>query len=128
MHPTIDRLLIEQHQAEVAKQVREARLGRRRRRRAGASGPGRVPAQIPGVFLDEAEAFGLRAYLTPDEARQIRTEWSRTLARFADRLGDPRRRPADAVPFEVVVLGRSLQEPVHAGVAGPCAGEEAGCD
>jgi hypothetical protein len=76
---------------------------------------------LPGVFLDGPEAFGLRTYLTAAEARQLTREWSQVLAGFADRVDDPARRPADAVLFEVVVLGRPAPDLAGTarGLAGP---------
>jgi hypothetical protein len=84
-------------------------------------GRGRGPAvgprdvALPGVFVAGPEAFGLRTYLTPAEARQLTADWAELLARFADRMDDPSRRPADAVPFEVVVLGRQVPDLAGAG-------------
>jgi hypothetical protein len=60
------------------------------------------------VFWAEPEAFGVRAYLTAAEARQLVAEWSERLACFAERAGEPQRRPAGAVPVELVILGRQL--------------------
>ena len=106
------------------------RLGRARRRPvlrlpvislAGARpgrerGPAGVPdIALPGVFLAGPEAFGLRTYLTPAEARQLATDWAELLARFADRVDDPSCRSAGAVPFEVVVLGRQVPDLAGAG-------------
>jgi hypothetical protein len=106
------------------------RLGRARRRPvlrlpvislAGARpgrerGPAGAPdIALPGVFLAGPEAFGLRTYLTPAEARQLAADWAELLARFADRVDDPSCRPAGAVPFEVVVLGRQVPDLAGAG-------------
>jgi hypothetical protein len=134
MHPEIARRLGEQHRAElhrqaerrhVAAQLRQpkpARLARLLtagllavRRPAAGRRSGAQPAQ-PGVFLDGPEAFGLRTYLTSDEARQLAADWAGFVARFGDRVDDASRRPAGAVPFEVVVLGR--QVPDLAGASG----------
>ncbi|HEV8278670.1 MAG TPA: hypothetical protein VGQ26_23655 [Streptosporangiaceae bacterium] len=141
MHPEIARRLGEQHRAElhrqaerrhVAAQLRQpkpARLARLltagllavRRSPAGRRS-GAQPAQparetaLPGVFLDGPEAFGLRTYLTSDEARQLAADWAGLVGRFGDRVDDASRRPAGAVPFEVVVLGR--QVPDLAGASG----------
>jgi hypothetical protein len=128
MHPEIARSIAEQHRAELrrlawlrrtAQQQRAAR-GRRlaappwlaagrplwsRRRRGGA---GR--AVLPGVFLDRPDAFGFRTYLTAAEAGQLAREWADSLSRFADRVDDPASRPAGAVPFEVLVLGRQVPD------------------
>jgi hypothetical protein len=112
------------------------RLGRARRRPvlrlpvislAGARpgrerGPAAAPdIALPGVFLAGPEAFGLRTYLTPAEARQLAADWAELLTRFADRVDDPSRRPAGAVPFEVVVLGRQVPDLAGAsrGLTGP---------
>jgi hypothetical protein len=64
----------------------------------------------PGVFLDRPDAFGFRTYLTAAEARQLARDWSDSLGRFADRVDDPASRPAGAVPFEVVVMGRQVPD------------------
>ena len=80
------------------------------------------PASPTGVFLDGTEAYGFRIYLTPAEARRLARDCSRLAGRYADRLDDPRRRPADAVPVEVVVLSRRLPEPAGAGRGLPGAG------
>jgi hypothetical protein len=141
MHPEIARRLGEQHRAElhrqaerrhVAAQLRQpkpARLARLLtagllavRRPAAGRRSGAQPAQpagetaLSGVFLDGPEAFGLRTYLTSDEARQLAADWAGFVARFGDRVDDASRRPAGAVPFEVVVLGR--QVPDLAGASG----------
>jgi hypothetical protein len=68
------------------------------------------------MFLAGPEAFGLRTYLTGDEARQLAADWAGLVGRFGDRVDDASRRPAGAVPFEVVVLGR--QVPDLAGASG----------
>jgi hypothetical protein len=142
MHPEISRRLGEQHRAElhrqaerrhVAAQLRRpkpARLARLltagllavRRPAAGRRSdaqPARETA-LPGVFLDGPEAFGLRTYLTSDEARQLAADWAGLVGRFGDRVDDASRRPPGAVPFEVVVLGR--QVPDLAGAGGGPAG------
>jgi hypothetical protein len=87
--------------------------------------PGRAQAAargaLPGVFAAGPEAFGMRIYLTAAEARQLAADWAGLLAGFADRVDDPSRRPADAVPFELVVLGRQVPDLVGAarGLPGP---------
>jgi len=138
MHPEISRRYGEQHRTEmhrqaerwrVAAQLRQpkpARLARLLtagllavRRTAAGHQSGAQPAQktaLPGVFLDGPEAFGVRTYLTSDEARQLAAEWAGLVGRFGDRVDDAARRPAGAVPFEVVVLGR--QVPDLAGASG----------
>ncbi len=85
---------------------------------AAGRGPGIV---LPGVFTAGPEAFGLRTYLTAAEARQLAVNWADLLARFADRVDDPSRRPDGAVQFEVVVLGRQVPDLAGAGrgPAGP---------
>jgi hypothetical protein len=90
-------------------------------------GQGRGPAagprdiELPGVFAAGPEAFGLRTYLTPAEARQLAADWADLLAAFADRVDDPSRRPEGAVPFELVVLGRQVPDLAGAahGLPGP---------
>jgi hypothetical protein len=84
-------------------------------------GPAQAVARgaLPGVFAAGPEAFGVRTYLTAAEARQLAADWAALLAAFADRAGDPRRRPADAVPFELVVLGRQVPDLVGAARALP---------
>lgn len=81
--------------------------------RAAAGSRGEVG--LPGVFLEGREAFGFRTYLTAAEARQLAKDWSDLLRPFADRVDDPARRPAGAVPFEVVVLGRQVPDLAGAG-------------
>lgn len=124
MHPEIARRLADQHRADLLRSARDSRragwswLGatwrwlRRaggRRHSGGASGPLR-PAGLPGAFLARPEALGFRAYLTDAEAEQLIREWAGLLGRFADRVGDPDRRPDGAVPFEVVLLGRRVPD------------------
>ncbi len=87
-----------------------ARPGRERGPATGAR-----DIALSGVFLAGPEAFGLRTYLTPAEARQLAADWAELLARFADRVDDPSRRPDGAVPFEVVVLGRQVPDLAGAG-------------
>jgi len=86
-------------------------------------GPAQAVARdaLPGVFAAGPEAFGLRTYLTAAEARQLTADWAGLLAPFADRVDDPSRRPAGAVPFELVVLGRQVPDLVGAarGLPGP---------
>ncbi|MGE5133125.1 MAG: hypothetical protein ACM32E_09470 [Gemmatimonadota bacterium] len=130
MHPEFARRLADQRRAELLAARRGSRsreggswpgaagrwLGRAwpRRRFAGAA---RVPQPAPptGVFLDGTEAYGFRIYLTPAEARRLARDCSRLAGRYADRVDDPRRRPAGAMPVEVVVLSRRLPEPAGAG-------------
>ena len=73
------------------------------------------------MFAAGPEAFGLRTYLTAAEARQLAADRAGLLSAFADRVDDPRRRPAGAVPFELVVLGRQVPDLVGAarGLPGP---------
>jgi hypothetical protein len=80
------------------------------------------------VFLAGPEAFGLFTYLTADEARQLAADWADLLARFAGRAEDPSLRPAGAVPFEVVVLGRQVPDLAGAarGLPGPARPGHAG--
>jgi hypothetical protein len=66
--------------------------------------------QQSAVFLDGLEGSRLRTYLTAGEARQLGRECSGLFARFHDRLDHPARRPADAVPFEILVLGFPVRE------------------
>jgi hypothetical protein len=71
------------------------------------------------VSLDGLEGSQLRTYLTAEEARQLGRECSGLFARFHDRLDHPARRPADAVPFEILVLGFPVRQlagaaPAHA--------------
>jgi hypothetical protein len=75
------------------------------------------------VFVAGTEAFGVRTYLTPAEARQLAADWADLLAAFADRVDDPSRRPAGAVPFEVVVLGRQVPDLTGAGRGLPGPGQ-----
>jgi hypothetical protein len=138
MHPEIARRLGEQHRAEMHRQAerrhmaaqlrqpKPARMPRlltaalsALRRPAAGRRSGAQPAPetaLPGVFLAGPEAFGLRTYLTGDEARQLAADWADLVGRFGDRVEDASRRPAGAVPFEVVVLGR--QVPDLAGATG----------
>jgi hypothetical protein len=139
MHPEIARRLGEQHRAELHRQAARrhtaARLRRPPtarlagfltaglaavRRPVAARRGGAVPAAetalpaaetaLPGVFLAGPEAFGLRTYLTGDEARQLAADWADLVGRFGDRVENASRRPAGAVPFEVVVLGRQVPD------------------
>ncbi len=143
MHPEIARRLGEQHRAQlhrqaerrhIAAQLRQPKLARLGRlltagllavrrppagRRSGAGPAGETT--LPGVFLAGPEAFGLRTYLTGDEVRQLAADWAGLVGRFGDRVDDASRRPAGAVPFEVVVLGRQVPDMVGAagGLTGP---------
>jgi len=138
MHPEIYRRYGEQHHAEMHRQAERRRMAaqargpkparlavlraagpvvarrlpaRWRRRAHGAGAPQTAP---PGVFLAGPDAFGFRAYLTPDEARQLAADWAAQLAEFGERAQDPSRRPDGAVLFEVVVLGRQVPDLVGA--------------
>jgi hypothetical protein len=135
MHPEITRRLAVHRQAELARDmslVRTAGLARgaaRRRRSAESTDvTGRAPAwraalrlagggvaarggrgvTPPIAFAAEPEAFGVRVYLTAQEAQQLAAEWAERLSRYTERLDDPRRRPAGAQPFELVILGRQV--------------------
>lgn len=136
MHPEITRRLAAHHRAELAHDmsaIHNARLLRgtsqppsdrlptarvhtarvtgwlRRLRPSPAGALGRAVRQpAPAVFVAEPEAFGVRAYLTTQEARQLMAEWEQQLARYTDRLADPHRRPAGAQPFELLILGRQV--------------------
>jgi len=97
-----------------------ARLpGRTLAARPAPERPGRAAGvaggALPGVFAAGPEAFGVRTYLTAAEARQLAADWADLLATFADRVDDPACRPAGAVPFEVVVLGRQVPDLAGAG-------------
>ena len=137
MNPEISRRYGEQHRAELHRQAERrrvaaplrrpkparlamfraveplvGRLPRPWRRRARAAG---APQTAPlGVFLAGPDAFGFRTYLTADEARQLAADWVGLLDGFGDRAEDPSRRPDDAVLYEVVVLGRPVQDLVGA--------------
>ena len=132
MHPEIARTIAAQRAAELhrlagrqrlAAQCRAAgppsaasRLLTRLRPLVGRRAAQPVQAQAvaaaapPGVFAAGPEAFGLRTYLTAAEARRLAADWADLLAAFADRIDDPSRRPAGAVPFELVVLGRQVPD------------------
>jgi hypothetical protein len=86
-----------------------------------ARAPAAARGALPGVFVAGPEAFGVRTYLTAAEARQLAADWAALLARFADRVDNPSCRPAGAVPFELVVLGRQVPDLVGAarGLPGP---------
>jgi hypothetical protein len=132
MHPEIARRLGEQHRAELRRQAERRHMAAQLRqpkparltRLLTAALPAlrRRPREttLPGVFLAGPEAFGLRTYLTGDEARQLAADWADLVGRFGDRVEDASRRPVGAVPFEVVVLGRRV--PDLAGAAGGPAG------
>ena len=158
MHPEIARTLSEQRQADLLRQVerrrwtaqaRRAQIKRAQIKRAQshwargqraqirwapvrwARARGAVPTSqgVPaGVFLAGPQAFGFRSYLTAAEAQQLAGEWAEVLSRYADRVADPARRPADAVPFEVVVLGQQVPDLVGAasGRPGPASRGPAG--
>ena len=129
MHPEFARRLADQRQAELLRSAggRPRVSGPWRetaRRWLGHAGraAGKVPrprmlrpAPPSGVFLSGTEACGFRIYLTPAEARRLARDCSRLAGRYADRMGNPGRRPAGAVPVEVVVLSRRLPEPAGAG-------------
>jgi hypothetical protein len=145
MHPEISRHYGEQHRAELHRQAERWRLAARARRprparlamlwtvgpfaarrgpalwRRRGHGAGAPQAAPLGVFMAGPDAFGFRTYLTADEARQLAADWAAMLARFGDRAEDPSRRPDDAAPFEVVVLGRQVPDLVAAarGLPGP---------
>ena len=144
MHPEIARNIKDQHTAELHRQAEREHLAARCRAAGRPSAASRLLARLrplvarpavarpapahaavagapPGVFAAGPEAFGLRTYLTAAEARQLAADWAGLLAAFADRVDDPSRRPADAVPFELVVLGRQVPDLVGAarGLPGP---------
>jgi len=138
MHPEIARSIASQRTAELHRLAGRQRMAAQCRAAGPPSAAGRssaasrlltrlrplvgrraaqpVQAQAvaaaapPGVFAAGPEAFGLRTYLTAAEARQLAADWAGLLAAFADRIDDPARRPAGAVPFELVVLGRQVPD------------------
>lgn len=60
-------------------------------------------------------------YVTPDEARELGAAFRELMSRYNDRLDHPERRPPDAMPIEVLVLGYPL---LHlAAQPGPVAGD-----
>ncbi|MDR0346292.1 MAG: hypothetical protein LBI49_24860 [Nocardiopsaceae bacterium] len=137
MHPEIARQLADQRRADLLRSAHDScragwswrgsarrwlRRAEGRRHSGGASCPLR-PAGLPGVFLARPEALGFRAYLTDAEAEQLIREWAGLLGRFADRADDRNRRPAGAVPFEVVLLGRRVPDLAGTGrgLSGPAA-------
>lgn len=91
--------------------IRWLRRAGRPRLSGGAAAGVPQPAGAPGVFLAGPEAYGFRIYLTPAESSQLARDTLALLARFADRMDEPARRPAGAVPLEVVVLSRRLPGP-----------------
>jgi hypothetical protein len=143
MHPEIARSIAAQRAAELHHLARRQRLAAQCRAAGRPSAVSRLLARLrplaarqaarpasaraaaaaapPGVFAAGPEAFGLRTYLTAAEARQLAADWAALLAAFADRVDDPSRRPAGAVPFELVVLGRQVPDLVGAarGLPGP---------
>jgi sarcosine oxidase gamma subunit len=135
MHPELTRSLAAQRAAELHRLAGHRRLAAQCRRAEGRGsaasrllarvrpGPAQAAARsgLPGVFTAGPEAFGVRTYLTSAEARQLAADWAGLLARFADRVDDPSCRPAGAVPFELVVLGRQVPDLVGAarGLPGP---------
>ncbi len=110
MHPEIARIVAGHRRAELA-------VSRRRSpRRAAAPSPASPPgARQPGVFRAGPDAFGVRTFLTPAEARKLAADWAELLSQFADRVDDPGQRPDGAVPFELVVFGRPVPELAGAG-------------
>jgi hypothetical protein len=137
MNPEIYRRYGEQHHAEMHRQAERRRMAAQARgpkparlavlRAAGPvvarrlparwrrSQSARAPQTAPaGVFLAGPDAFGFRAYLTPDEARRLAADWAAQLAEFGERAQDPSRRPDGAVLYEVVVLGRPVPDLVGA--------------
>ena len=117
MNPEISRRYGEQHRAELHRQAERRRVAAqlRRPKPARLAMPRAVgPLVGLGVFLAGPDAFGFRTYLTADEARQLAADWVGLLDGFGDRAEDPSRRPDDAVLYEVVVLGRPVQDLVGA--------------
>lgn len=131
MHPEITSRLAAHRRAELARdmaRIRNARLRGQDSHAPASLGPARPRRGLgwlrPGlagglsriahrptasaVFVAEPDAFGIRAYLTTQETRQLMADWERQVARYADRLDDPGRRPAGAQPFELLILGRQV--------------------
>jgi len=82
------------------------------------AGPVQRDGVGPDAFEDDLGGSVSMLYVTPGEARELHAEltktWERLVGkdhRFAERR-DPKRRPADAVPVEFVLLGyRVLDSP-----------------
>jgi len=121
MHPEIARSIKAHHTAELHRVAERQRLAAQCRAAGRPSAASRLLARLRPPVRRRPEAFGLRTYLTAAEARQLAADWAGLLAAFADRVDDPRRRPAGAVPFELVVLGRQVPDLVGAarGLPGP---------
>lgn len=112
MHPEFLSTFAEQRRDDLARAAAPSRpTGRRLRRPARR----RRPAS-PGIFAAGTDAYSLRLWVTPGEARRLAHDVTRLLDKYADRADHPERRPADAVGMEVAVLGRRLPE-----LAGACA-------
>jgi hypothetical protein len=111
MHPEMARQLIHYHCADLRRSAARSAPPRWRRwprRLSGGGAPVTAPLALPdGAFLAEPQLHAFRVLLTPAELRRLARDWSR----LAERASDPRRCPPDAVPVEVVVLGRRLPEP-----------------
>ena len=89
----------------------------------------------PDVFEDDLGGSASMLYVTPAEARELHAELMKAFERlvgkdhrFTERR-DPKRRPADAVPVEFVLLGYPVLDlpPLPDGdLAGDLAGDQAG--
>src|SRR5262249_51947503 len=77
--------------------------------RRGGAGPAAETA-LPGVFLAGPGGVGPRPYLTRGAARPVAAGWAALGRRVGDRVENASRRPAGAVPFKLVVLGRQVPD------------------
>jgi DNA-binding transcriptional ArsR family regulator len=74
------------------------------RARSILAGRSSWPAEWQGV-LGQGEYI---SYMTVPEARQLGTELAALLSRYDDRIGHPERRPAGAMPIEILAIGYPL--------------------
>ena len=74
------------------------------RARSSLAGRSSWPAEWQAV-LGQGECV---SYMTVPEARQLGTELSELLSRYEDRIGHPERRPAGAMPIEILAIAYPL--------------------
>lgn len=75
------------------------------RARAALARPDSWPEQWQHTGLDQSRYL---AYLTPQEARRLGEESHALFQRYFDRADHPERRPADAMPVEILLLAYPL--------------------
>jgi len=73
----------------------------------------------PAEWRSRLGAQEILTYLTPEEADRLNHDLLAVLGRYLDRLDHPERRPADAIPVEILTIAYPLLHLPQVAAAGP---------